>query len=159
MMKRILMAFAALVLLGSIPAMAAPVPFNVTITIRQAISITKLTDLDFGTVETVSSPTTYTVLPASAPGSGAGTAATAASFTIQGEATQVANVSFTANPVTVTCSAPCAGSLSVNLTPEATTHTFSGAAETFYVGGDVQVISTTQAGVYTGTANLSLVYQ
>lgn len=161
MSKRILLAVIAIVALfglGSSPALAASANFNVSVTIRQAISITKVTDLTFGTVDAAA--TTYTVNANGSAQTGAGTGATAASFTISGESAAVANVTFSANPVTVTCAA-CAGTptLSVTLTPQATTHTFTGASETFYVGGSVTPTVSTASGAYTGTATLNLIYQ
>ena len=66
---------------------------------NQAITIAKLTDLNFGGVDTGAA--TYTVNANAGPHS-AGTGATAASFTVQGENGQSANVSFGANPVTIT---------------------------------------------------------
>jgi Domain of unknown function (DUF4402) len=161
-MKRILIAVTALLALGASTALAGSASFNVSITIRQAISVTKLSDLDFGTVELPASSQLFTVTAAGGAQPGAGTGATAASFTISGEASQVADVSFASNPVTVTCSAGgCgAGTVSVTLVPEATTHTFSGGSETFYVGGNVTLTGAEAPGVYgNGPATLQLIYQ
>lgn len=154
-MKRILPILLTLMLLGGGAAFAAnPEPFNVLITIRQAITIAKVTDLDFGTVETGAA--TYTVTASGGAQAGAGTGAVAASFTIQGETGQTADVSFTADPVTITNGVD---NISVGLTPQGVTHTFSGAAETFYVGGSLTLAGTESTGVYTGSTSLSLVYQ
>ena len=153
-MKRTLLAALAMLLLGAGAAFAAnPEPFNVMITIRQAITIAKVTDLDFGGVDTGAA--TYTVNANAGPHS-AGTGAVAASFTIQGENGQTADVSFGANPVSITNGTD---TLNVTLNPENTTHTFTGAAETFYVGGSVTLGGTESSGLYTGNATLSMVYQ
>lgn len=153
-MKRILLAVAVLMVLGSGLALAAnPEPFNVKITIRQAITIAKVTDLNFGGVDTGAA--TYTVNANAGPHT-AGTGATAASFTVQGENGQTANVSFGANPVTISNGAT---NLSVTMTQQSPTLLFTGAAQTFYVGGAVTLVGTETTGLYTGSATLAMVYQ
>lgn len=154
-MTRMLAALAALLVLGGTAAVAAnPEPFNIQITIRQAITIAKVTDLDFGAVDTGAA--TYTVTPDAGPYPSAGTGAQAASFDIQGESGQTADILFGANPVSVDNGVD---SRNVNLTTVAATHTFSGAVETFYVGGDITLDGLESTGVYTGNTTLSLVYQ
>jgi len=155
MMKQLLIASALLLTLAGGTVLAAnPEPFNVQITLRQAISITKVTDLNFGGVDTGAA--SYTVSAASGAQTGAGTGAAAASFTIVGEAGQTAGVTFGTNPVSITNGT---NTISVTLTPQAATHTFTGAAETFYVGGGLTLGGSETTGVYTGTASLSLIYQ
>lgn len=149
----------ALLLIGLalVPAMsvqaANPEPFAVRVTIRQAITITNTGDLDFGTVEQVGG--SYTVLAGAGPHT-AGVGAAAATFTVQGESSATADFAFTTNPVTITNGTD---TLSATLTLAAPTHTFSGVAETIYVGGAITVAGTESAGIYTGTAELSMIYQ
>jgi hypothetical protein len=153
-MKRILLAASLLLAFGGSLALAAnPEPFNVRITIRQAITIAKVTDLEFGGVDTGAA--TYTVNPSVGPHT-AGTGAAAASFTVQGENGQTADVSFGSNPVTITNGTD---NLSVTMTRQSPTLLFTGAPQTFYVGGSVTLVGTESTGLYTGAATLSMVYQ
>jgi Domain of unknown function (DUF4402) len=157
-MKRILIALAALLVLGGGSALAASASFNVNITIRQAIVIAKQTDLNFGTVETGSA--TYTVLAAASAGSGAGAGATSAWFKVTGESGQSATVSFTSNPVTVDCTPTCGTPLSVTLTLDSvlgSTLPFTAGPDNYYVGGSVDVTGA-NAGVYSGAATLQVIY-
>lgn len=153
-MKRTALVLLILLVFGGAAYAANPEPFNVQITIRQAITITKLTDLDFGAVDTGAA--TYTVTADAGPYGSAGTGAQAASFTIQGEAGQTASVSFGTNPVSVSNGTD---SRNVTLTAQTGTHNFSGGAETFYVGGSITLDGLESTGVYTGSSTLSLVYQ
>lgn len=159
-MQRMLLGLALLLVMGASSALAAnPEPFNVQITIRQAITITKVSDLDFGTVETGAA--TYTVTPTAGAQAGAGSGAVAAEFDVTGETGQNADVILGANPVTITCSAgACTGNtLSVNLTPSTAIHNFTGGTDQIYVGGDVTLLAGTLAGLYVGSTTVSLVYQ
>jgi hypothetical protein len=84
----------------------------------------------------------------------AGASAQAAAFSISGESGAIATVTV---PATATITSG-ANSITVNLTPEAGTHTFSGGAEVFYVGGDLDVTGK-PAGAYSGSSTITLVYQ
>jgi hypothetical protein len=130
---------------------AASAGFNVQIRLRTPISITKVTDLDFGTVETGTA--TYTVNANAGPHS-AGAAATSASFTVSGESGAVANVTVPASTVVTSG----ANNLTVSLAAQAATFTFTGASQTFYVGGSVDVTGA-PAGLYTGSSTLTMLYQ
>ena len=158
MLKRILLASGVLLFLGASAAFAQnSATFNVNITIRTPIVVTKVTDLDFGTVESVAAAT-YTVNPVAGTGSpthSAGVTARAASFTVTGEAGQTALVFLTPNPVTAVNGA---NTVSINLTPEAGPYTFPFPA-TFYVGGDVTLTGAEPSGLYTTTATLQVLYQ
>ena len=156
MLNRVLTLLGVLLFLGSSAAFAASAPFSVSVTIRTPITVTKVTDLDFGTVESVA--TTYTVNAVAGTGSpthSAGAAAVAASFTVSGEAGQTANV--TLSPSTVTA-ANGANNVSVILAAEANTYTFPGSG-TFYVGGSVSLVGTEVSGPYVGSSTLQLLYQ
>jgi len=157
MLNRFLTLFGVLLILGSSAAFAAnSATFNVTVTIRTPITVTKVTDLDFGTVESVIA--TYTVNAVAGTGSpthSAGATAVAASFTVSGEAGQTANVTLTPSTVTATSGA---NNVSITLSPEANTYTFPGSG-TFFVGGSVSLVGTEVSGVYTGSSTLQLLYQ
>jgi spore coat protein U-like protein len=158
-MKRIVLVVAVLLAFGASAALAAnPEPFNVKITVRQAITIAKVTDLDFGAVD--NGAATWTVSPDAGPYS-AGIGAIAASFTVQGESGQTAVVSFGSNPVSITNGTD---TLSVTLTLDSSLGTpisFNGLPQTYYVGGSVTLAGGESSGLYTGLspATLSMVYQ
>jgi hypothetical protein len=159
-MKRTLIGALLLLLLGAGSVLAAnPETFNVLITIRQAIAITKVDDLDFGRVE--AGAATYTVTAAAGAQPGAGTGAIAASFDVTGESGQTATVALGANPVTINCTTPLtcgAETLAVNLTQSTAAHTFTAGTDQIYVGGSVDVTGAS-AGQFTGSTTISLVYQ
>jgi len=152
-MRTLISIFALLVLSAATVMAANPETFTVRMTIRQVITITNTADLDFGTVEATAGA--YTVNPSAGPHT-AGTGAAAATFTIQGEGGATADVSFTTNPVSITNGTD---NISVTMTLASATHTFSGAAETLYVGGGLNVLGTESTGTYTATSGLQMVYQ
>ena len=157
MLKRILFASGLLILLGAGAASAQnSSSFAVSVTIRTPIVVTKVTDLDFGTVEALG--TTYTVNPVAGIGNpthSAGVTAQAASFTVTGEAGQSALVFLTPNPVPVTNGT---NTVNVNLTPSAGPYVFP-LSGPIYVGGDVTLVGTESSGIYTSTATIQVLYQ
>lgn len=173
-MKRILLAMIAAVALlavGGSSAFAASAGFNVSVTVRQAITVTWQQDLNFGTVEAAN--TTYTVNANSGAQTQAGVGAVPALFTINGDtASAGVQVSFASNPVTAACqtgTGTCVAgtdTLTVTLVTESGTDpdttsitSFSGTPVNYYVGGTVPVTSTTPSGLYTTAATLNVIYQ
>ena len=153
MMRKLLPATLVLLLLSG-AAWAASTNFNVTINIRQAITITKISDLDFGTVEAGS--TTYTVAAATS-GHNAGASATAATFDVDGTDGAAATVQVS-SPVTVT-GLNLGGTGSVALSLSATNITFpSGTPERVYVGGSIDVTGLA-ADDYSGSSTITVLYQ
>ena len=154
-MKKLLIGFILLLFSGTFVFAANPETFSVNMILRQVISIANTAPLDFGTLETI--PGLYTVNPTAGPHT-AGVGAAAATFSVQGENLAVADVSFVTNPITITDGATVR---SITMTLASATHTFNGAAQTLFVGGDVTLTGaeTTGLGTYTGTAQLQMVYQ
>jgi Domain of unknown function (DUF4402) len=158
MKRTLLLAAGLLLMLGGSAFASNPEPFSVSITIRQAITVTKQFDLDFGTVEAVAG--TYTVTADANPQTGAGVGATAAQFDVTGEAGQSATAVFGSNPLTITCVLPCSGgSASVSLSTSTTPFPLSGGTDAFYVGGSVTLTGAEPAGFYTNSTTLTLLYQ
>jgi len=159
-MKGKLIFWIALLSMVATPAAFAanPEPFDVTIKIREPITITENAFLDFGVIDVPAALTTYTVA-AAATGHSAGTGANAADFTVTGESGYAADVSVT-SPVSATVGAT---TLNFNLQLASGTATdvinFAGSPITVYVGGAVDVPAGADAGTYTTTSQISVVYQ
>lgn len=171
--------FAAALLVGgaSAPALAQLSDSESTtssVRIIQGISLTKVSNLAFGTVvrpssgsNTVTISTTSDTPALTGGGDGvllsSGTK-TRASYTAAGEGGQ--SVSITV-PATVTMNGSVSGSIVVTLTSEAATDTLTGALGTtggfsgdgtLYVGGAFAVSSSTVSGDYTGSFSTTLAY-
>ena len=132
---------------------AASSTFNVQMMIRQPIAITQVSALNFGTIELPAVATNYTVVPGAGPHT-AGTAATAAQFSVTGEPTALATASIPASVTAVNG----ATTLTFNLALSQTAITFGAGATTLYVGGNVNVPSTATLGTYATTALLTVLY-
>lgn len=151
MLQKLAIVGAAL-LIGAGVAWAASDTFSVLMTVRQPITVTNTAPLDFGTVEVGAGVQTVN---ANAGPHSAGVTAQAAAFNLTGEATAIADVTLAATTV---IDDGGVNTLTVTLTPQSTTHTFTGGTDVFYVGGSVDVTSATAA-VYSGTETLTLIYQ
>jgi len=162
MFKRSLIAATVLLLLSAGAAFATSATFNVTVTIRQPITVScpaGTGDLDFGTVDATPSAT-YTVTPTSGAQAGAGATAHSANCIITGEAT-VTPTSVTVSP-TATLVGPGtpATDITVTLTKQATA-AFTGGSDNFFIGGSFSIPGGGQpSGTYTstGTATLTVLY-
>ena len=170
---KIALAAAALTAIAA-PAMAqssATQSTNATVKIVQPITLTKNSDLAFGTVVKPSSGTnTVTISNASdTPAlTGAGDAALAsgsttsrAAFTVGGEGGQTFSITVPAS-VNMTRSGG-SETLAVTLTASGATGTLSGSmgsagSTTFTVGGAFTVASTTLSGNYSGAFNTTVAY-
>jgi hypothetical protein len=141
-------------LLGSGGAFAATGTFTITVTLRQAISIARTSNLTFGTIELTGAPATYTVA-AAATGHVAGTGATPAQFSVTGESGAPATASVN-SPITIQSGA---NSLTVAPTLSNSSFTFGSAAQTIFVGASMSVPGATAPGTYAGTGTLTVLYQ
>lgn len=142
-----------------------------SIRVVQPITISKTTDLTFGTAvkpanansNVVKIDETTGARTISGTGDGAilnTTTYSRAAYTVNGEGAQTFSISV--NP-TVTLTGSPSGSLTVTLTPSATTGTLSGTigsagSATFGVGGTVTLASSTSSGNYTGSFNAVVTY-
>lgn len=148
-MSRILHVLAVLgLILSAGSAYAASDTFDINVVIRQPITVTNTRALDFGTLNADSG--SYTIDAVASPGFGQ-----SAEFDISGEAGVTADVTLAAS---TTVANAASDTLTVTLTPEATTYTFAGGTEQFYVGGSLDTTGA-PSGTYTGQETLSLVYQ
>lgn len=152
-MKKLLIGLGIILFSGTFVFANNPETFNVNLVIRQVITIANTGALDFGTIELAAGG--LTVNANGGPHS-AGAGAAAATFTVQGESGATADVSIVSNPITITDGTT---NVSVTLTLSAATHTFTGGAETLFVGGSLTLAGTETTGSYTGTAQLQMVYQ
>lgn len=140
-------------------------------TIFQPIVLAKNSDLSFGTVVRPASGTgTVTIAAADGTralsGSGAliaggpNAAAGRATYTVTGEGGQTYSIGVPAN---MNMNGPSSSTLAVTLTPTTTSGTLSAAlgstgTQTFGVGGEIPIASTTVSGAYTGTFNVTVSY-
>lgn len=153
-MYRFIAGLILILLVSSTSAFAASEPFNVNLIIRTPIAIVEVSDLDFGTVELPGAPTLFTVTAAAGPQPAAGAGASAAEFSVTGEALALADLSFLVNPETITD----------GFTPTLVTLTTSATPVTFptgnvFVGGSLTVTPAHTIGTYIGVATLTVIYQ
>lgn len=139
-------------------------------TIFQPIVLSKVTDLEFGTVvRPLAGSGTVAVDPAtgqrSIVGQGflvsSGATPTRAAFTVAGEGAQTFSINV-APSLTLTRSGG-SETLNVNLTPSAATGTLAGPAgstgtASFGIGGQLPVSSATTVGAYSGTFTVTVAY-
>lgn len=132
----------------SFSAMAASEVFEVRAILRQAIAITEIAFLNFGTIEIpTGAPTPFTIAASSGAQLNGGNAA---EFGVTGEAAQTATVSITPS-VTATVGAT---TLTFNLTLSTTSITFPTA--NIFVGGNVTVPVGADSGTYSNTVDATL---
>lgn len=158
-MRKLLLVTLMLLLAAGGAAQAASGTFDVDITVRTPITITWQSDLTFGTVEADGSNYTVNAVAGSgSPPHSAGQTAQAAWFDIQGENGATADVIL---PASATVDDGGGNTLSVNLSPQAATHTFDGTVQAFYIGGSVTVPGGTTPGTYTTASpvTFTLLYQ
>ncbi len=155
MIRKFLMLFAGISLLGSYPLLATDEPFNITALLLAPVGITETAPLDFGTLDIPAVSQTYTVNATAGPHS-AGAAATAGTFDVTGANTYTADITLTDLAPTDTVGTT---TLTFNLTLSQATVTFAGAAVTVYVGGSVLVNNGDDPGAYATTSTLQVIYQ
>ncbi len=157
-----LAAVTALLALTAAPAYAAQVTGQAAIKVVKPLVLTKLQDLDFGTVtlsgaagsQTISiSQTGVVTCPAAVMCAGA---PKAASFNLKGSAKSVViltvpNVLLSNGSDTIPFTASAPASVTV---PNS-----GNAGVTFGIGGSVAVVDTVEGGLYTGTVTITAEYQ
>lgn len=154
---------------GALAQSSANVSTTGSARIVQPIAITKNSDLAFGTVvRPTSGSNTVTVDQTNGTraisGGGDGVLVTStvtrATYTVDGEGGQTFSISV---PATFSMTGSTSGTITVNLTPTATSGTLSGAVgaagtATFGVGGDFSLASTQATGQYTGSFTATVAY-
>lgn len=149
LMSRIIHALAVLgLVLSAGSAYAASDTFDINVVIRQPITVNNTRALDFGTLNADSG--SYSIDAQASSGFGQ-----SAEFEIVGEAGLAADVTL---PASTTVTNGGGDTITVNLTLEAPTYTFSGGTEYFYVGGSLDTTGAVP-GTYTGQETLTLLYQ
>jgi hypothetical protein len=161
-MKKMILSLALLAAVAATPAFAATVTTNASVTIVAPASVTKNSDLQFGSIVrpatgtntvTVDVNGTRTITGA---GDGALIASTTnrASYTATGAIGQMVTIS---TPPTVTLVFG-ANTIPVTLTPSSTGFTFASPSTSFSVGGSLTLDSTAVAGAYTGSFVETITY-
>lgn len=147
------------------PAFAATAPFTARASIVKPLTLTKVTDLDFGTITMGGALTSSNVVvgrsggPASSCGANLTcTAPTAASFNVSGVALQSLNVTLSAVASLVN-SSDATKTVAFAANPDATVALNAAGAGSFDIGGSITVLSTTADGNYSGTVDVTVLYQ
>lgn len=146
-------------------AYAAPVTASVTVKARvlKQITVTKTSDLDFGTIVAGAAASTVAVSTGAARTCGAGLTCTgtvsSANFNISG--TNNAVVTITGDN-SVTLANGTGGTMAAALTRSASTLTLTNSGPvggSFQVGGTLNIAANQADGAYTGTFNVTIDYQ
>jgi hypothetical protein len=159
-------ALLAAVAFSATPALAAnPESFTATAVIQKSIDITKTKDLDFGTVTMGATLSSETVTVGATSGSTAscgsvqlvctGTSQPAA-FDVSGVGTQTVNLTYTTVPTTLKNASNDTVAITLN---KPSTVALTNGAGTFYVGGQITVLSTTKPGSYSADFDVTAAYQ
>lgn len=127
--------------------------------ILSQVSVTQVSDLDFGTIVAGTSASTVAINPFGVRTCGAGLACSgasgAAAFTVVGTAGRIVTVSV---PASVTLSNGT-DTMNASLTPSAAGLLLGAAASSFTVGGTLGVAANQVDGDYTGTFDATVDYQ
>jgi hypothetical protein len=145
---------------SAVSANAATATADARARILAPITVTKNTDLDFGTIVVGTTAGTATVSTAGARTCTAalvctGGTVSAANFSVSGTSGAVVTV---ATPASVSL-ASGANNMSASLTSSAATVTLTGGTGTFNVGGVLSVGASQAAGNYVGTFTVTVDYQ
>jgi Mat/Ecp fimbriae major subunit len=151
---------------GSTAAQAATADADAKATILAALSVTKTSDLNFGTIAVNgggSVVVTNAGVRAATTGGTVSSAATgaAASFNIVGASGSNILISVPASAILQYNDGTTIHSMSASLTTNASTsaHALTGGAETFGVGGTLTVAPAQTAGAYVGAFTVTVQYQ
>lgn len=128
-------------------------PFNITLTLRQAISLAQVRNVLFGTLDVTAG--TYTVTATTGPHT-AGIGAQSGEYTIQGENGSSVNITV---PATVTLDDGGGNLIIANLFLSQGTATFGVTPITLYIGSDITLTGAELSGGYAGTSTLTVLYQ
>lgn len=135
-----------------------------TTTIIAPISLTKSSNLVFGTVTrpttgsstvTVSTGGTRSISGGTAVALASGPAAAAAAYTVNGEAALGYSITLGTLSMTKTGGAT---PIAVTLTGSKTSGTLTGGTDTFTVGGEFTISNSTELGAYSGTFPVTVAY-
>ncbi len=152
-------AFAAAAMVST-GANAATQTATAEVDILAPVTLTQTAGLDFGVVAagaaagTVTLPNSSNVRTCSA-GLACVGAAQRGTFDVTGASSYTIDITVAASTSLTGAGAP----MSLTLNPSATSVVATGAAQTFYVGGTLNVGASQVAGTYTGTYNVSADYQ
>lgn len=158
--KALMVAGVAAIAMGGTAAYAATASATAKAKILKQVTVTKSSDLEFGTVVTSTGPATVLISTAGTRTCGAGLVCSgttaAAAFGIGGTTGQTVTISA---PATVNLTSGAA-SMTATLLASAATRTLSGtAADQFSVGGSLAVGANQADGDYTGSFNVTVDYQ
>ena len=161
-----LSAAATLMVAGSLSAAqnSATTSANATARIISPITLTKVTDLNFGDVVPSGVAGTVTVTPAalrtSAGGAslGNGAAVTAASFTVGGQGSATYTITLPAAAVTLTSGANTMTVDTFTSNPSGTGALSAGGSQTLNVGANLNVGISQATGTYSGSFSVTVAY-
>ena len=159
--KAVFAAAAIAALFGAQGANAATATATAKAKILKQITVTKSSDLDFGTIVTGATASTVAVSAAGVATCGSGLTCTgtttAAGFGVTGTTGEVVTIS-AAGPVSLTSGA---NTMSATLVASSATKTLTGVATTdaFTVGGTLAVGANQADGVYSGNFTVTVNYQ
>ena len=161
-----LSAAATLMVAGSLSAAqnSANTSANATARIISPITLTKVTDLNFGDVVPSGVAGTVTVTPAalrtSAGGAslGNGAAVTAASFTVGGQGSATYTITLPAAAVTLTSGANTMTVDTFTSNPSGTGALSAGGSQTLNVGANLNVGISQATGTYSGSFSVTVAY-
>lgn len=128
-------------------------PFNVTLTLRQPITLTQVSNVLFGTLDVTAGAYTVTATPGPHT---AGAGAQSGVYTIQGENGSSVNITV---PATVILDDGGGNQIIANLFLSQGTATFGVTPITVYLGSDITLTGTELSGTYSGASTLTVLYQ
>ena len=147
-------------------ANTATAPFTAKAKILKPLTLTKVSDLDFGTITMGAALTSSNVVAGrtGGPVSSCGTnltctAPTAAVFNVTGVALQQLNVALSNVPATLVNTADATKSVAFSANPDATVTLDNLGAGSFDIGGSITVLAATADGTYNGTVDVTVSYQ
>ena len=152
------------------PAMAAnsdTKPFTAKAKILKPLTLTKATDLDFGTITMGAALTSSNVVVGRSGGvavtsCGANltcTAPVAASFDVTGVALQQLGIALTNVPATLVHTIDATKSVAFSVDPDTSVTLDSAGLGAFDIGGAITVLAATADGDYSGTVDVTVSYQ
>ncbi|QHL90106.1 DUF4402 domain-containing protein [Sphingomonas changnyeongensis] len=147
--------------LTSAPAFAQSATGDATVTVLQALSVTKTADLNFGKITASNTASTVAVAQDGTRTCGTGLTCygttTAGAFNVLGSAGE--SVSVVLDNPTITLANGASDTMSVALTASASSLTLTGGAGSFRVAGVLNVGAFQAQGTYTGQYSVSVNYQ
>jgi Domain of unknown function (DUF4402) len=149
----------------ALAANSATAPFTAKAKILKPLTLTKTSDLDFGTITLGAALSSSNVVVGRSGGAttSCGTnltcsAPTAAAFSVSGVALQQLNVALSNVPATLVNTVDATKSVAFSVDPDASVTLDSLGAGAFDIGGSITVLSSTADGVYNGTVDVTVSY-